>query len=103
MVLIIREKMERKVRNRLAQKGMEAMEKLDLPEILPGGSRMELMGNRGFYMDRHKGVLSYTTQQVDINSGTVIVRLYGRELQLLVMTDEELRITGIIEKVELVE
>lgn len=95
--------MDRKVRAKLAQKGMEAMEKLDLPEVLPGGSRMELMGNRSFYMDRHKGVLSYTTEQVDINSGSIIVRLYGRQLQLLAMTDDELRITGIIEKMELVE
>jgi len=95
--------MDRKSKARLAQKGIEAMERLDMPEVLPGGSRMELMSNRGFYMDRHKGVLSYTTEQVDINSGTVIVRLYGRDLQLLAMTGDELRITGVIEKVELVE
>ena len=95
--------MDRKSRAWLAQRGMAAMEKLDLPEVLPGGCRMELMGNRGFYMDRHRGVLSYTTQQVDINSGTVIVRLYGRDLQLMAMTGDELRITGVIEKVELLE
>ena len=54
-------------------------------------------------MDRHRGVLGYSTEAVDINGGSVIVRLTGRELQLQAMTDEELRITGHIEKVELVE
>ena len=33
--------MDRKSRARLAQRGMAAMEKLDLPEVLPGGCRME--------------------------------------------------------------
>ena len=48
-------------------------------------------------------VPGYSTEAVDINGGSVIVRLTGRDLQLQAMTDEELRITGHIEKVELVE
>lgn len=90
-------------RRKLAQAGQAAMEKLDLPgEIALGVPRVELVGNREFYMDRHKGVLSYSTELVEIGGGSIAVRLMGRNLQLLAMTDDELRITGYIEKVELV-
>ena len=92
------------IRKRLAQKGLAAADKLDLPPVLaPDIPRMELVGNRAFYMDRHRGVLGYSTEVVDINGGSVVVRITGRGLQLQAMTDQELRIDGIIEKIELVE
>ena len=95
--------MGRLEKRKLAQAGQAAMEKLDLPgEIALGVPRVELVGNREFYMDRHKGVLSYSTERVEIGGGSVAVRLSGHDLQLLAMTDDELRITGRIEKVELV-
>ncbi len=87
-----------------SHRAVEVTDKLDLPAVLaPNLPRMELMGTYSFYMDRHHGVLGYSTEAVDINGGSVIVRLTGRDLQLQAMTDEELRITGHIEKVELVE
>lgn len=92
------------IRKRLAQKGLAAADKLDLPPVLaPDIPRMELYGNHAFYMDRHRGVLAYSTAAVDINGGSVVVRLTGRGLQLQAMTDEELRIDGVIEKIEFVE
>ena len=39
---------------------------------------------------------------VKIAAGAFVVRVSGRELQLLAMTEEELRLGGIVEKVELV-
>ena len=54
-------------------------------------------------MDRHRGVLAYTTEAVDVNGGGVVVRVRGQGLQLLVMTGQELRITGKISGIELVE
>ena len=68
-----------------------------------GVARIELLGNREVYMDRHCGVLAYTTENIDVNGGSVVVRFFGRELRLLVMTGQELRITGVIERIELVE
>lgn len=96
--------MGEKIRRRLMEKGLEAADRLDLPPVLaPDIPRMELSGNRCFYMDRHRGVLGYSTEAVDINGGSVVVRITGRNLQLQAMTDQELRIDGIIEKIELVE
>ena len=77
---------------------------LDLPVNLASGvARMELLGNRSLYVDRHRGVLSYSTEAVDVNAGTVVLRVTGEELELAVMTDEELRINGTIRRLELVE
>ena len=93
-----------KLRKRLAPQGLEAPHRRALPPILaPAIPRMELYGSRAFYMDRHRGVLGYSTETVDINGGSVVVRITGRNLQLQAMTDEELRIDGISEKIEFVE
>lgn len=87
----------------LAQVGLEAMERLDLPgELAHGVPHMELTGQRQFFMAQHKGVLSYSTELVEISGGSLVVRLTGRELQLLAMTESELRIGGTIEKLELI-
>lgn len=83
--------------------GAQAVDRLDLPvELAHGMPQMELMGQRQFLMARHKGVLSYSTEVVEISAEELIVRVCGRELQLLAMTEEELRLGGEIEKVELV-
>lgn len=87
----------------LAQIGLEAMERLDLPgELAAGVPHMELTGQRQFFMAQHKGVLSYSTELVEISGGTLVARVTGHDLQLLAMTETELRLGGTIEKVELV-
>ena len=50
-----------------------------------------------------KFVSAYTTEAVDVNGGGVVVRVRGQGLQLLVMTEQELRITGKISGIDLVE
>ena len=68
------------LKKKLAQVGQEALERLELPvNIAAGVARIELLGNRELYMDR------------------------GQGLQLLVMTGQELRITGKISGIDLVE
>ena len=92
------------LKKKLAQVGQEALERLELPvNIAAGVARIELLGNRELYMDRHRGVLAYTTEAVDVNGGGVVVRVRGQGLQLLVMTEQELRITGKISGIDLVE
>ncbi len=96
--------MDRKKRRAILQKGVETMERLDLePAVVRDIPRMELTGNRRFYMDGHKGVLCYSTESIDIGGGSVIVRLRGSGMQIVAMTDDELRITGKIDGMELME
>ena len=89
-------------KKRLARAGLEVMDRLDLPgELAAGVGRMELVGNRQFYMEQHRGVLRYSTEGIDIAAADMTVRITGRELQLLAMTDRELRISGTITAIEL--
>ena len=74
-------------RKRLARAGLEVMDRL--------------VGNRQFYMEQHRGVLRYSTEVIDIAAADMTVRITGRELQLLAMTDRELRISGTITAIEL--
>ena len=49
--------------------GAQAVDRLDLPvELAHGMPQMELMGQRQFLMARHKGVLSYSTEVVEISA-----------------------------------
>ncbi len=91
-------------RSRWAAAGLEAVERLDLPGGVTGGVPvMELTGNRRLLIEQHKGILSYSTELVEINTGTLVVRVSGTELELVAMTERDLRIDGRISGLELVE
>ena len=80
----------------------QVAERLDLPPLITGMPVVELTGKRQLFMEQHRGVLSYSTELVEINGGSLVVRVVGAELQLLAMTETELRIGGRIDRVELV-
>ena len=91
-------------KRRLAQVGVEAVERLNLPpETAVGVPQVELYGSRQLYMAGHRGVISYSTEEVTVSGGSMIVRIIGKDLQLAAMTDGELRLTGHIDRVELME
>ena len=90
-------------KKKLTQVGLAAMERLDLPgQLAADVPQMQLTGKNDFYMLGHKGVLSYSTELIEISGGSILVRVVGSRLQLLAMTEEELRIGGAVDRVELV-
>ena len=81
-----------------------AAELFDLPpDLVAGLPHMEMLGVRYFYMERHKGILSYSGEEIDINGETGIVRIFGRDLELTSMTGDQLRIQGSISRLEWVK
>lgn len=81
-----------------------AAELFDLPpDLVAGLPHMEMLGDRYFYMERHKGILSYSGEEIDINGDKMIVRVYGQGLELVSMTGGALRIRGDIRRVEWVK
>ena len=81
-----------------------AAELFDLPpDLVAGLPHMEMLGDRYFYMERHKGILSYSGEEIDINGDKMIVRVYGQGLELTSMTGDALRIRGNISRVEWVK
>ena len=71
----------------------------DVISSLPG---VELIGDCQMLMDSHQGILSYSRETIDINGGSLVVRVSGEELELVAMTGCELRIRGQIRKVEMI-
>lgn len=68
---------------------------LDLPaDVVAGLPRMELLGDREFRMEYHKGILAYGTQEIHISGGKLVVRVKGEGLELRSMNPSELLITG---------
>ena len=82
----------------------EAAELFDLPaDLVAGLPHVEVMGSSYFYMERHRGILSYSGEEIDINGETGIVRIFGRDLELTSMTGAQLRIQGSISRLEWVK
>ncbi len=78
-------------------------ELFDLPaDIIAGLPHLELVGNRQLFLERHTGILSYSEEQIDVNTVSGVVRVRGQRLTLVAMTAEEVRIGGVISAVELV-
>ncbi|MDE7261077.1 MAG: sporulation protein [Oscillospiraceae bacterium] len=79
----------------------EAAEIFDLPaDAVVGLPHIEMVGNGHFYMEHHRGILSYSGEEIDINGDKMIVRVFGEGLELVSMTGEALRIYGTIRRVE---
>lgn len=78
-----------------------AAELFDLPvDVVAGLPRLELIGNRQLYLERHTGLLAYSETQIDANTAFGVLRIRGQRLGLVAMTGEELRIGGQIDGVE---
>ena len=79
----------------------EAAELFDLPaDIAAGLPHVEMIGSGHFYMEHHRGILSYSGEEIDINGDRMIIRVFGERLELVSMTGESLRIQGTIRRVE---
>lgn len=91
-------------RNRQPQRFLTRMAELfDVPaDLVAGLCHVELLGDRQLFLEGHGGILSYGTEQIDINAGTLILRVRGCGLTLRGMTDTELRIAGKIDALEYV-
>lgn len=75
---------------------------LDLPaDVVAGLPRMELVGDREFWMEGHRGILRYSCGEIHISAGRMAVSVRGEGLALRSMNGTTLCITGRICAVEL--
>ncbi len=82
----------------------DTAELFDLPmDLLMGLPHVELMGNRQFYMENHRGILSYSEDEIAVSAEGLIVRIFGKKLELVSMSADALRIRGAIARVEWVQ
>lgn len=74
-----------------------AAERFDLPaDVLAGEPRIELVGRRDLYLERHGGLLSYAPERIEAATPAGTLRVEGMGLSLTAMTPEALRIGGTI-------
>lgn len=80
-----------------------AADVFDLPaDVIAALPHIELIGDRQLLMNRHEGILSYSTQAIDVNGGGLILRILGEDLELMSMTGCELRLKGKITALQLI-
>lgn len=76
-------------------------ELFDLPaDVVAGLPRIEMIGGRQLFVERHLGILAYSETQIDVNTASGVLRLRGERLSLVAMTAEEVRVGGRIDAVE---
>lgn len=79
----------------------DTAELFDLPpDLLLGLPHVEVMGNRQFYMENHRGILSYSEEEISVSAEGLIIRIFGTGLELVSMRADALRIRGCIDRVE---
>ena len=82
---------------------LRAADVFDLPaDVISSLPHIELMGDMQLLMNSHQGILSYSTEVIDINGGKLILRVRGEGLELMAMTGCEVRIKGKITALELI-
>ena len=72
-------------------------------DIVAGLPRLEMVGDRQLYLERHTGILTYSETRIDVNTADGVLRVTGEGLSLLAMTGEEVRIGGRVAAVEWVK
>ena len=76
-------------------------ELFDLPaDVVAGLPRLELIGSRQLYLERHLGILCYSDDRIDANTPAGVLRIGGHNLTLLAMSGKELRVGGTILSLE---
>ena len=72
-------------------------DKFDLPgEVVANMPYISVTGCRHVYIENHRGILEYGTEEIIVNGGRVIIKLRGSGLQLRAMNEDELLITGTV-------
>ena len=80
-----------------------AADVFDLPaDVISSLPHIELIGDCQLLMNSHQGILSYSTEAVDINGGKLVIGGRGGGLELMGMTGCELRLRGRITGLELI-
>ena len=70
---------------------------LDLPsDMLLDIPRMTMNDNRELQIENYRSVLEYEDGQIKLNSKNYIIKINGKKLEIVSITDEEIFIRGVI-------
>lgn len=82
-------------------RGRELMvESLKLPkDSVLGASIVTLTGNTDVFIENYKGMLEYSKELILLQCKTCKIELTGKRLSIVYYTNEDMKISGIIENV----
>ena len=73
----------------------------DLPkDIVLDVSKIIIIGTGQITVENHKGIIEYSEDLIRINTGSSIMKLWGRNLAIKTILQEEITITGEITNIE---
>lgn len=87
-------------KQRLKKVKSNIMESLELPgDLMYGTVIVTVTGNREALVENYKGILEYTCEKIRIETKHCRVQICGRHLQIRYYTNDEMKITGFIERI----
>ena len=73
---------------------------LDLPkDLFLGLPNISMCGNEEFYISNHRGILSYSQEEIDVLTKECQIQIKGRGLVIYAYSKDELTIHGYIQSV----
>jgi sporulation protein YqfC len=76
-------------------------ELLKLPkEIILDFPLLTIVGNEEVLIENYRGLIEYTEEKIRLNSSCGVIKISGKKLEVKQITDENLKIAGIITGVE---
>ena len=87
------------------QEGQERKRRLaaaaNMPkDVVLGAAVMSVLGNCEVCIENYRGIIEYTECLIRVQTKTHQIRLCGRCLQIEYYTNDEMKITGIIQAIE---
>lgn len=71
---------------------------LDMPvDMIKGCSRMTIIGNESILVENYKGIIEYEENVIRLSNN---INIFGGNLNIEEITDDDILITGIIKNVE---
>ena len=74
---------------------------LELPVELSDLSKTTLLGNRELQIQNFKGIIEYDTKIIRLNTKDFMIKIWGDNLNIKTINDEDITLSGTISGIEL--
>ena len=69
-------------------------------DVILGVPLIRMTGQEEFYIENYRGILEYTDTMIRIQTKIGQIHLSGKKLEILYYTNDEMKVVGIVDKLE---
>lgn len=69
-------------------------------DVICGVPLIRMIGREEFYIENYRGILEYTDSQIRIQTKIAQIQLFGKKLEIVYYTNDEMKVVGHIDKLE---